>query len=68
MIRCDYKRSEMTPCVIEEGAVCYSAGPPLEINGPVCVGCERGVSAITADLSARGHDPILPIETSRRGE
>jgi len=66
VIRCLFKRSDMTPCVIEDGPVCYSAGPPLEHNGPVCVGCERDVDQITFDLAARGHDPIVPIPGSRR--
>jgi hypothetical protein len=65
LIRCLFKRSDMTPCVIEDGAVCYSAGPPIESTGPVCVGCERSVEDVNYDLNARGHDPIYPDDSSK---
>ena len=55
MIRCLFKQSDITPCVIEDGAVCYSAPPR-----PVCVGCTRAPEAVNEDLAARGHDPIDP--------
>lgn len=69
MIRCLFKRSDMTPCVIEDGAMCYSGdgGPVDEGHQPVCVGCERDVAAITYDLEARGHEPILPVPPGQSG-
>jgi hypothetical protein len=59
MLRCQYKRSDMTPCVIEDGPICYS-DPLSPAVAVVCVGCERTIGAITEDLAARGEDPILP--------
>lgn len=35
---CPYKKSDMTPCVITDGAICYAMNSRDE---PICVGCER---------------------------
>jgi len=37
---CPYRKSDMTPCVIDNGKYCYAMGPNYT---PICVGCERGV-------------------------
>ena len=34
---CPYAKSEMTPCVLADGAVCWAFGKNDE---PICVGCE----------------------------
>lgn len=39
---CAFKRSDMTPCVITDGPVCYAAN---SADRPICVGCERPPSA-----------------------
>lgn len=37
---CPRKKSDMTPCVVTDGAICYT----LDSYGyPICVGCERGI-------------------------
>src|SRR5215472_10963137 len=38
MKTCEYKKSDMTPCVITDGAVCYAMNSR---DQPICVGCER---------------------------
>jgi hypothetical protein len=38
MPKCDRKKSDMTPCVIEDGPVAYAMN---SYNDPICVGCGR---------------------------
>jgi hypothetical protein len=38
--RCTLRRSEMTPCVIEDGAVAYGFNSEFDLT-PRCVGCGR---------------------------
>ena len=38
MKKCSVKRSEMTPCVITDGPICYAENSQ---GKPICVGCER---------------------------
>jgi hypothetical protein len=38
MIDCPYARSDMTPCVLRDGDICYAETLRRE---PICVGCER---------------------------
>jgi hypothetical protein len=42
--RCDRKRSFMTPCVIDDGAVAYGFAGEHDTR-PICVGCGRGPEA-----------------------
>lgn len=63
MLRCHYKRTDMTPCVIEDGAICYS---DATASGPLCVGCERTVEAVNAELGERGADAIYPADVGRQ--
>ncbi len=38
IVNCGYAKSDMTPCVLRDGDVCYAE----DISGrPICVGCER---------------------------
>ena len=37
-MNCPYAKSDMTPCVLRDGDVCYAMG--LD-DKPVCVGCGR---------------------------
>jgi hypothetical protein len=34
---CPYAKSDMTPCVIRDGDICYAMG---SYDNPICVGCE----------------------------
>ena len=36
---CPRKKSDMTPCVVTDGILCYVYTP---YHGAICVGCERG--------------------------
>jgi hypothetical protein len=36
--KCEYARSDMTPCVIRDGDICYAEDGR---HRPICVGCER---------------------------
>jgi hypothetical protein len=35
---CKFAKSDMTPCVIRDGPICYAIG---DNDQPICVGCER---------------------------
>ena len=37
-MKCPYRKSDMTPCVIIDGPICYAADSQ---DRPICVGCER---------------------------
>jgi hypothetical protein len=41
--RCPYAKSDMTPCVIKDGPICFAFGANDE---PICVGCERSPDAL----------------------
>jgi hypothetical protein len=48
----------MTPCVIEDGDICYAEkGPARE---PICVGCER-----TPDQTGVPRPKVWPVEDQR---
>lgn len=38
-MKCPRARSEMTPCVIKDGAIAYAISSS---DTPICVGCEKG--------------------------
>jgi hypothetical protein len=42
--RCAHKRSFMTPCVIDDGAVAYGFRNDVDTR-PICVGCGRAPEA-----------------------
>lgn len=44
--RCTHARSEMTPCVLRDGPVCYAMNAA---DQPICVGCERSPAALGLD-------------------
>jgi hypothetical protein len=35
---CPYAKSDMTPCVLKDGAICFAMNAN---DNPICVGCER---------------------------
>jgi hypothetical protein len=37
-MKCDFAKSDMTPCVRRDGAICYATD---QHGNPICVGCER---------------------------
>ena len=37
-MKCKYAKSEMTPCVMKDGDICWAFGNDEK---PVCVGCEH---------------------------
>lgn len=41
--QCKFAKSDMTPCVLRDGAICFCIGLG---DMPICVGCERGPAAI----------------------
>jgi hypothetical protein len=43
MSECAYAKSDMTPCVIRDGDVCWADDGH---GNPICVGCERGPSTL----------------------
>jgi len=58
---CAYKKSDMTPCVITDGEICFAFGQGDE---PICVGCERGYKTIGVP---RPKDWDSIIAAARRG-
>ena len=58
---CRHKPGYLAPCVIELGAVAYSAASP-----PVCLGCDRAEAAIAEDMGARGLDAVRAPAPDRR--
>ena len=43
---CSYAKSDMTPCVLRDGAVCFAMNA---VDEPICVGCERAPEVIGVD-------------------
>ena len=37
-MKCPYAKSDMTPCVLRDGEICFAMN---ELEQPICVGCER---------------------------
>lgn len=46
---CDYAKSDMTPCVIRDGDMCYGGWTPAT---PRCVGCGRSPEQIGVPAAA----------------
>ena len=40
---CPYAKSNMTPCVLRDGDICYAVSPA---GNPICVGCERSPASL----------------------
>jgi hypothetical protein len=38
VVECTHAKSDMTPCVVRDGAMCYAEDGR---HRPMCVGCER---------------------------
>jgi hypothetical protein len=38
-MRCEFAKSDMTPCVRRDGHICWVLN---SFDHPICVGCERG--------------------------
>jgi predicted Fe-S protein YdhL (DUF1289 family) len=47
--QCPHAKSDMTPCVLKDGAICFAMDTHDE---PICVGCERTPAAIGVDKPA----------------
>lgn len=43
---CPYAKSNFTPCVLKDGAVCFAMDSH---DRPICVGCERTPEALGVD-------------------
>lgn len=52
---CPYARSDMTPCVIKDGPVCYAMDSKDE---PICVGCERRPAELGLQRPADWDDTV----------
>jgi hypothetical protein len=46
---CPYAKSDMTPCVIKDGPMCWAVG---DGDRPICVGCERGPKTLGVPFPA----------------
>jgi hypothetical protein len=47
--RCPYAKSNMTPCVLKDGAMCFA----MDSNDqPICVGCERSPQTLGVPFPA----------------
>lgn len=57
---CPRKRSDMTPCVITDGIICYTLD---SFRHPICVGCEKGPEvtgvAVDADKLRADYDAYV---------
>jgi hypothetical protein len=53
--RCPRQQTELTPCVVVDGAICYTLGP---YRRPVCLGCDMGptVTGVGVDVEALTRD------------
>jgi len=48
-VGCPFAKSDMTPCVARDGAICLS--PSQDAPNAVCVGCGHAPSYLLADLA-----------------
>ena len=69
MKRCDRKRTDMTPCVIADGADAYSFESDRDTR-PICVGCGRNPQvtgvAPPADWAEQVADYLKAVQMRRR--
>ncbi|MGL3213560.1 hypothetical protein QA639_09870 [Bradyrhizobium pachyrhizi] len=69
MKRCDRKRSDMTPCVITDGADAYSFESDQDTH-PICVGCGRSPQvtgvAPPADWAEQVADYLKAVQIRHR--
>jgi hypothetical protein len=47
--QCPYAKSDMTPCVLKDGPICFAMDSR---DNPICVGCERTPEALGVDPPA----------------
>lgn len=47
--QCPHAKSDMTPCVLKDGAICFAMD---SMNRPICVGCERTPEQLGVDTPA----------------
>jgi len=59
---CPYAKTDMTPCVLKDGAMCFAVGDNDE---PICVGCERSPEALGVPRPA-DWERIVEEERSER--
>lgn len=48
-MKCPYAKSNMTPCVLRDGAICFAMDSHDE---PICVGCEKTPRALGVERPA----------------
>lgn len=46
---CPWAKSEMTPCVIKDGQICFALSLNNNNDNPICVGCGRSPEQIGVD-------------------
>jgi hypothetical protein len=61
-MKCQYAKSDMTPCVLKDGPVCFATD---SYGFPICVGCERtpetlGVPYPEGFATDAEHGPVQP--------
>jgi hypothetical protein len=62
MQSCDYRKSDMTPCVLVDGPVCFAFGSNDE---PICVGCERSYRVLGVPRPADWDQQVEQVRRER---
>ena len=60
---CPYAKSDMTPCVIRDGSICYAAN---SFDKPICVGCERTPKATGVPVHATWEKELAAYKVKSR--
>lgn len=63
LAHCTHAKSEMTPCVLRDGAVCYEMNHADE---PICVGCKRPPAAMGLERPADWDKTVASYYAKRR--
>lgn len=45
--QCPHAKSDMTPCVLKDGSICFAMD---WMDKPICVGCERTPAQLGVDI------------------
>ena len=61
--QCPYAKSDMTPCVLKDGATCWAIGSHDE---PICVGCEHGPKTLGAPWPTGWKRTVAAVKRERR--
>jgi hypothetical protein len=60
--QCPYARSDMTPCVLKDGEICFAMNSADE---PICVGCERSPKTLGVDPPANWKQTVADYYANR---